>query len=356
MYTSLHIQGFRCFRDLKIEKLARINLIGGKNNTGKTALLEAVTWGAAGVYNPTCFLAFYDMRRLPPKETLQFFSFRDLFTWGTDELRSEFSAMSGEPSDTFTTALSASRVGEVEVAVDGPGAQDHVQHMPREEGLSGLLNLHVVRTGSDGGRLQASAEWRIGNLNFTMEQTEAPTGSHFETIRDLGTDQEHATRFGRLQVQKLNRPVVEALRSIQPDLLGVTTIMRGATPVFYADLGSPPLVPIGLLGEGMNRVLRIMTGVCSVPGGRFLVDEIENGLHYTVMPDVWGAIAKAAEELDVQVFATTHSDECIRAAYEAVPAEDLLYHRLDRVDGEIQCVTYEPDTLEAALDMPAEVR
>ena len=42
MITSFRIKNFRGFQDLTIQPLKRVNLIGGKNNTGKTALLEAL--------------------------------------------------------------------------------------------------------------------------------------------------------------------------------------------------------------------------------------------------------------------------------------------------------------------------
>ncbi len=40
--NSLEIHNFRAFRSLRIEKLGRVNLIVGKNNVGKTCLLEAL--------------------------------------------------------------------------------------------------------------------------------------------------------------------------------------------------------------------------------------------------------------------------------------------------------------------------
>ena len=42
MFTSFTLKNFRFFRELQIEPLERVNLIAGKNNTGKTALLEAI--------------------------------------------------------------------------------------------------------------------------------------------------------------------------------------------------------------------------------------------------------------------------------------------------------------------------
>jgi len=39
---DLEIRQFRCFEYLRIERLGRVNLIVGKNNTGKSSLLEAL--------------------------------------------------------------------------------------------------------------------------------------------------------------------------------------------------------------------------------------------------------------------------------------------------------------------------
>ena len=90
-----------------------------------------------------------------------------------------------------------------------------------------------------------------------------------------------------------------------------------------------------------------------------LIDEIENGLHYSVLTQVWQAIAKAARQNDVQVFATTHSWECIRAADEAFAAEepfDFRLHRLDRIGDAIEVVSYDQEGIEVSLTTGLEMR
>ena len=42
MLQSLHIQNFRGLRDVRVDELSRINLVTGRNNAGKTTLLEAL--------------------------------------------------------------------------------------------------------------------------------------------------------------------------------------------------------------------------------------------------------------------------------------------------------------------------
>jgi len=78
-----------------------------------------------------------------------------------------------------------------------------------------------------------------------------------------------------------------------------------------------------------------------------------------VLKQVWQAIGHAARQADVQVFATTHSYECITAAHEAFTASgiyDLSVHRLDRVNDKIEVATYDQETLGYATEMNHEVR
>ncbi len=119
------------------------------------------------------------------------------------------------------------------------------------------------------------------------------------------------------------------------------------------------MIPVPYMGEGIGRLLSILLAIANARGGVALIDEIENGLHYSVQKQVWQAIAHAARQNDVQVFATTHSYECINAAYEAFASSepyDFALHRLDRIDGEIKVVRYDRDMMKYALEMFHEVR
>src|SRR5258706_16433422 len=64
MYKSFEIKNFRCFEDFKIDDLQRINLITGKNNVGKTALLEAL-FLYSGERNPQLTQLLQGLRDMP---------------------------------------------------------------------------------------------------------------------------------------------------------------------------------------------------------------------------------------------------------------------------------------------------
>ena len=149
---------------------------------------------------------------------------------------------------------------------------------------------------------------------------------------------------------------MEALRIVEPGLRSVEDNSASGVPMIWGDIGLPELVPLQVMGEGMTRIARAILAISVAPKGIVLIDEIENGLHHSILPKVWEAIEKAARQFDTQIFATTHSFECMEAAHHALDAASLLVHRLEAVDGKIGCISYEPAELDAAISHSLEVR
>jgi 3-hydroxyisobutyrate dehydrogenase-like beta-hydroxyacid dehydrogenase len=90
-----------------------------------------------------------------------------------------------------------------------------------------------------------------------------------------------------------------------------------------------------------------------------LVDEIENGIHYSVMPDVWKFVLKLAKRLGVQVFATTHSKDCyqtFQAATKGDQAVDGLLTRIERKKGELRASLFDEDRLKTVVNENIEIR
>jgi AAA15 family ATPase/GTPase len=148
---------------------------------------------------------------------------------------------------------------------------------------------------------------------------------------------------------------------IEPRLQRLAVVVVADTPVIHGDIGEGRLFPLPVMGDGMTRLLSLVVAMGNAPKGVVLVDEVENGLHHSVLEKVWQTIAEAARQFEVQVFATTHSFECIAAAHRAFGADlgfeyDFRLHRLERVNGNIVAKTYDRDALRAALEMGLEVR
>ena len=117
-------------------------------------------------------------------------------------------------------------------------------------------------------------------------------------------------------------------------------------------------VSLGTFGDGVNRLFGIALALVNARGGLLLVDEFENGLHHTVQTDVWRMIFRLAKRLDVQVFATTHSQDTVRTFQQAAaesPEEGVLLRLTRRGEDIIPTVATEDD-LEVATLHDIEVR
>ena len=168
-----------------------------------------------------------------------------------------------------------------------------------------------------------------------------------------------AEQLSRLRESKDHAKIVEMLRIVEPRLEDLEVLSRLKKNMIYGDIGLPRLVPISLMGEGLGRLLEISLAIVNVENSILLIDEIENGFHHSVMKKVWQAIAHLARQYNVQVFATTHSWECIEAAHASFCEDDIYdfrFHRLQYEAQNIQAITFDRIALETTLEQGWEIR
>lgn len=114
--------------------------------------------------------------------------------------------------------------------------------------------------------------------------------------------------------------VMSALKIIEPSLVNIEFLTGelvdrngGNTGGVLVEFGDPIVrVPLGSLGDGMRRLLVLAIALANSKGGALFIDEIDTGLHYSVLGRMWKLVAEAAAKFDIQVFATTHSADCVR--------------------------------------------
>ncbi len=130
-------------------------------------------------------------------------------------------------------------------------------------------------------------------------------------------------------------------------------------PLAYAHFGLKNALSITQSGQGFSKLFSLYCRMLLSKTKIVFIDEIENGLYYETLPQIWKGIAALAETEKIQIFATTHSRECILAAHEvmaATPDYDFALHRLQRVNGKIEAITHDKEMLEAAFETGLEVR
>jgi hypothetical protein len=170
---------------------------------------------------------------------------------------------------------------------------------------------------------------------------------------------ENAERFSKLEEIGKESELIEPLRVVEPRLKRLAIIVTGAGPMIHGDIGIGRMIPIPMMGEGVGRLLTLLLAITSSENGIVMVDEIETGIHFSAMAGIWSALAKAARSTNVQIFASTHSWECMRAAHEAFSKErdyDLSIQRLDRKDDSVTATKYDREMIQAALSSGVELR
>ena len=348
MFNRLRIQNYRAFTDLRIDRLSRLNLFTGRNNSGKTTLLEALflLCGAGTsqmALNVNVVRELNLVARLAVPET----SWKSLFTAFDIERAVK---IEGQHSSfgSLNLHIKIDRLGAVQVPLDSSSRKS----MPEFPSFTGLLFSYKM--GSKG-----TAKSRISLVGDELQaeptDVQPPFAAAFLSSRN-GDPQEDAVRLGRLRKRMQGDLVVKALQIVEPRLRSVEDNSASGGPMIWGDIGLPELVPLPVMGEGMTRVARAILAISLTPGGVVLMDEIESGLHHSILPKFWAAIGKAATQFNTQIFATTHSFECMEAAHRTLDDESFLVHRLEAVDGQIRCASYEPAELEAAVSHSLEVR
>lgn len=360
MITSLQIENFRGFRTLTIDEFDRLNLIVGPNNVGKTALLEAILM-------PRHMDPRKMLRRRHAARGDRNVDYEEHWSWLFHERDTDSTIFISE--DTIAGKITASvRIVQSTdpIQVDLPliEVDDLQEERSTDEKIATLfkqlrMELRVpakemqvttaqVVTGQFKPRLRVRYSRPVG-LPFPMAFEGV---SRFLLQRD-------AERYSELERRGEHEVLAEAAKQIDDRIRRLSVQVVEEHPVLCADVGLRQLIPVYLLGDGFNSLLSILLAIADARGGIVLVDEIENGLHWSVLPFVWRAVAVAARSADVQVFATTHSWECIRVAHETLASDDrydLRLHRLERVDGTSRAVIYNRETIEAALVMGLEMR
>lgn len=312
MLGSFQIANFKIFRALDVPRLGAINLVVGKNNTGKTLLLEALRFYKAGGSR-------LEISRLLRErdEVLRGSTERSSENF-RDELLDIAALFHGRPTDLTDQVLTL-------VAGDSPTLNLAVGHEISDD--PDILDRFVISV-KLGSRVVISPLEDLGEGVWT-----------FVTRRGMPAGMSLA---GRRQFAETETPFVSA-RGVDSSTVAawwdsvaltdaeerVTACLRLVTPIERIALVEGPrrsrtvLVkletratpePLRSLGDGLSRMFWIALALENArSSGLLLIDEIENGIHYSILPDLWKFIRQAAANYGVQVIATTHSTDCIKA-------------------------------------------
>lgn len=316
MIRNLEVFGFRCFEQFTLRDLTRINLLVGENNAGKTTILEAIlalirrgdplaldTFMSrrgetlhVGTDGFVTSLYELDVRRLFHGHSIEPGTSLAIQSFGDDEQRLLRLRIATNPATTTTTPPPGVAVLNDSVWFVLDSEKDSRNELHREMRLSSHGGIEPFTVGF-------SESLREGIEPLSFVSVDAPLR------RDT------AEAWGEVALTEGERLVEECLRLVVPKLERVAYLKDRTTEhgVFRVKLqGEKTPVPIGSMGGGTSRLLALAIALVQCRNGFLLIDEIDTGIHHSILNDVWKFVLRVSEKLDVQVFATTHSLDCVR--------------------------------------------
>lgn len=308
MPRDLKIHNYRIFKDLELKGLRRVNLIAGKNNTGKTALLEAI-------------------RMLEAK--------------GDESVVNHILKQRGE-----------FKIGW-------------------RENYAFILNYALRKSGDHKLNINDLTILKIDNeYNFQVKTAEKPqiplNASIDQDPRDGAVyipfmDGQNLTEawWDTIALTELEDDVIKILQqTVASDLVRLDVRNRDVK-VRLKSVGEP--VSLKTLGDGVSRMLLIALALANAKDKVLLIDEFEAGIHHSVQQKLWELIFHYTKKWNIQAFITTHSQDTIRSFFyegsKLENKEDTLFIRLqfDRTN-ELEAIQYNMDRLANALDLNIEIR
>jgi len=373
--NSFEIHNFRRFRHLRIERLGRVNLIVGKNKVGKTSLLEALRLYASGGMMSVIWDFLAKRKESLPVDLLDQMSLKERL----QALKYLFygrARIPQYPSLDFPAPITIGPVASptetlqlafawYKMAYDPNLSTAELQVLPAEEfkRVQAAIPTLVCRIGFD------EVIYRLDQMSSHMKQEPRTIKHIFLSTEHLP---DHQIKYWRDEAVLLSLydQVDATLRLITPELERTDIVNRlygkqnheHQQRTMAKLSGHNGFIPLLSLGEGINRLFEIALALVNAKDGLLLIDEIENGLHYSVQPDVWRMIFEMSRRLNVQVFATSHSWDCIKAFGQAAAKNEvessllisLRKHQFE--EGGVAAVLFDQDEFDIIASERIEVR
>jgi ABC-type branched-subunit amino acid transport system ATPase component len=353
MLTYLKIERFRGIASLTLEDLARINIFVGGNGAGKSSVLEAVCL-AANPTDPALSTKLAAWRELPPPTSANDDAISSFFYQGDVSHGPSFEFTAD--GDGTTQRLTISNLRETNrislpisptdsslaQGADRPTVRGLILRYSQKPGEEYVSRLILVPGGS-----QARLGPRRGLGCFFIHGRRATSVAEMANLlTDLSKNN---------QVDEF----LQSLRRFDSRILTIEPGVRGATATVLVDLSLPTKLPINVLGDGFCRMSLMVTGAFYANPRVLAIDEIDSGLHVSIMAPFWKSFAELVERKGKQVFCTTHNEEMLAHTLDAfADCQDLLrIFRIDRLDdGAVRATKYTYDAYRKSESLGWDVR
>jgi AAA15 family ATPase/GTPase len=324
--TYFKIENFKKFDALEVTDIGQFNLIVGDNNVGKTCFLEALLFDEDGQQLLNNFYIGLTKRGFK-------FQIEEVTTkirnkpntevyYPSENYFKQFIKDSKNLKIKFKLSKENSNFFELEILTSyGVNWEDYKNQLINYEDLKEqFISIRELKSEDDWG-IERQDFWiydyNLDILNFPLI-----------TFNSNVYEEETRSIYENLKTKREKQILIDTLKVINPKIVDIELRenFEDLKSVFLISFDDQDeFVPLNFLGDGFKRIFYIILKTISLKGKRIMIDEIEIGIHHSKLKDFWVNIIKVCKELDVQLFASTHSQECIEdfvSAVEVVECQD----------------------------------
>ena len=348
MIKSVKIENFRCYEKIHLTGLQRVNIVVGENGSGKTALFEAMFF--LGGLSNEIYLRLKTQRLMPEVrigttiKTLQDL-FGDYFR-DFDMNRPIYLETKGSTAETRNVSIFFDK--------------SDVPEIPTGEIVDSVATVPPLHFKGKYDSSKAFHEKAVlQDDKLALPSFPSPVKAAFFPSGMKIQPKEAADQFSDLEAKGQLDDVLKIIKDVYPFVSDLSIVTKDGKGMVWARVNnSKQKQPITLISEGVNKLVGLLLYIKSVPYSHVLIDEIENGFYYKTLPKIWNALYALASKSNVQLFISTHSDECLQALLPTIrkhPKDFCLLNTNRNKDGYSISET-QGEYFEAALKGRVEVR
>lgn len=340
--AKLNIKSFRSIKNLELSDLGQFNLLIGRNNCGKSTVLEAM-YLAAGA--PQIPLFAVNIGR--GASTVQNEGFVTLFN--DFNIEKPFSVAYSEKDYSRSIEVSAVKVDRIpQLIMRGtPQELSRIGYYEIKVNANKMSNPYTVRYNQNGDTSES----------YVFSDSEIKLLTDDKSVRPvqfITADWQNSNVVDYIDNLVVNKQKDALIQNLQKIDERIRDIQIGNNNFIYIDIGLSKLMPIQFIGLGARKFITIASIVSSQKDGVLLIDEFENGLHFETMDVLWNAVISMCRERNIQILATTHSYECIESFVNA--ASDGNVYRIERKEDEHKAIRYSAEEASSFIDKRWEMR
>lgn len=318
---NISFENFKCFKELKYDGFKRVNLIGGKNNIGKTSFMEGLNLALSSNNVNQLYLNINEILIKRRKES-KYYELDFIYS-NEDNLSIHYNKynlkihINSDYKKFFDKNKKLSNIDRRKI-------QNFL-----ERGYKDFLELKVNKEKD----YFPAMYYKMDNREYILARSRIrdmkSVGNNIIFIPPLSIDENKiAAYYGNIVNLNMESYIDKCLKLFDENIIRLKQLAlelenKVILKLQMKDIEAPIL--LSSLGEGINRYLAILCAIWASKYGYLFIDEIENGIHYTNYSKLWELIFSIYKEANCQIFATTHSKECISAFNKQNSSNEGLY-------------------------------